>query len=486
MDRTTPARRPATQDRRPLRRGREHPRAGGPGRVPTTAGPTPWSGLLTLAGATFVVVTGEMLPTAVLPHLAADLEVPVARAGLLVSVWAATVVLASFPLVRLTARFDRRRVIAVALAVFAGGNLVTALAGSFALAAGSRVVAAAATGLLWASVNAHSAALVPEHRIARAASVVLGGGTLGTVLAVPAGNAAAGLWGWRPVFVALSVLALLAATAVLTVLTPAPRSAVGGGAAPDRRRQFRPLVTLAGLGGLVLAAHFAAFTFVTALLADRGSAVPASALLLLFGVLGAAGVALVGRVGDRYPHGTGVAVAALVSVSLAALVLLGVHPALDVLLFAVWGVSTGAVGPAVQTAMMRAAGAEHRDTAGTLLPVAFNLGIALGAAAGSAVVDRFSLGLLPALATGLAVLATAGLAISARAAAPARRARRRAGPALRGAATGRGDRRGRRAGSSRITVPARIMSAARATGPAPIMGHARAPDAPRSEEPCPA
>jgi hypothetical protein len=119
--------------------------------------------------------------------------------------------------------------------------------------------------------------------------------------------------------------------------------------------------------------------------------------------------------------------------------------------------------------MMRAAGAEHRDTAGTLLPVAFNLGIALGAAAGSAVVDRFSLGPLPVLATALAVLATAGLAATARAAAPARRAGRtrqvpgrRAARASRAPATGRGDRRGR------------------------IMGPGRVTDAPRSEEPCPA
>ncbi|GAA4287514.1 MFS transporter [Georgenia daeguensis] len=439
MDRTTPAPGVRTDVPDRGRRSREHPRLDLGRDAPTTADRTPWAALLTLAGATFVVVTGEMLPTAVLPHLAADLDVPVARAGLLVSVWAATVVLASFPLVRMTARFDRRRVIAVALAVFAGGNLVTALAGSFALAAGSRVVAAGATGLLWATVNAHSAALVPEHRIARAASVVLGGGTLGTVLAVPAGNAVAALWGWRPVFVGLTVLALLASAAVLTVLAPAPRSAVGGGPTPAGRRPLRPLVVLAGLGGLVLAAHFAAFTFVTALIADRGTAVPASALLLLFGLLGAAGVVLVGRVGDRYPHGTGIAVAALVAASLAALALLGLHPALDVVLFAVWGASTGAVGPAVQTAMMRTAGAEHRDTAGTLLPVAFNLGIALGAAVGSAVVEGLSLGQLPPLATALAVLATVGLA-----------------------AAGRRDRRGR------------------------IMGPARVRPAPRSEEPCPA
>jgi len=409
----------------------------------------PWAGLLVLAGTTFVVVTGEMLPTAVLPVLAADLQVPVARAGLLVSIWAATVVLASFPLVRLTARLDRRHVIAAALAVFAGGNLVTALSGTFAVAAGSRIVAAAATGLLWATVNAHAAAIVPEHRIGRAASVVLGAGTLGTVVAVPAGNAAAQLWGWRPVFVALTLLALVAAAAVLSLLPPAPRSfSAGAGAGagagadadadagadagvrgagspaggPGTRRPLRPVVVLAGLGGLVLAAHFAAFTFVTTLLADHASAVPTSVLLLLFGLLSAAGVALAGQLGDRFVHGTVLAVAALVAASLAALLALGLHPAVDLAVVAVWGISSGAVGPAVQTGMMRAAGAEHRQTAGTLLPVAFNLGIAIGAAGGSVVVERLSLDVLPPLAAALAVLATATLWLTGR-----RQTRRRTG-----------------------------------------------------------
>ncbi|NKY12043.1 MFS transporter, partial [Cellulomonas hominis] len=157
----------------------------------------PWPSLLTLGAVTFTVVAAEMLPTAVLPAMSAHLGVPQDRTGLLVSAWALTLVLATFPLVRLTRRFDSRRVIAAAVLVLGAASAVTAVAGTFGVALGSRLVGAAACGLLWATVNAHSAALVPAERLAPAVAVVLGGATLGTVLGVPAAAAAAEAWGWR-------------------------------------------------------------------------------------------------------------------------------------------------------------------------------------------------------------------------------------------------------------------------------------------------
>ncbi|MFC7405878.1 MFS transporter [Georgenia alba] len=382
----------------------------------------PWPALLTLGLAVFVVVSGEMMPTAVLPTLAADLDVPVAQAGLLVSAWALTVVVASFPLARLTARYDRTTVIAVAMSVFAFATLVTSMAGSYGLAMGSRLVAAAATGLLWSTVNAHAASIVPEHRIARATAIVLFGGTLGTVAGIPAGNAVAEAAGWRLPFVALGVAGLLTAVAVRAVLPRTPvlgtthtghgtgTSDAEAGGAP--RRVLRHVLVIGALGGLTLVAHFAAFTFVAELFAP--STLPTPLLLVVFGAVGAGGVVLVGAASDRHPHLSPVAVSLLLTASLASMLAFGRSAGLDVAVVVAWGVVTGAIGPAVQVAMMRAAGLAHRATAGTLMPVAMNLGIAVGAALGSGVVDRWSVQLLPVLATGAAVLASVGFAVLAR------------------------------------------------------------------------
>ncbi len=381
----------------------------------------PWPALAAMSFTVLVVVSGEMLPAAVLPALAADLGVSLAGAGLLVSAWAATVVVASFPLARLTARLDRPTVIAAALTVFALATLGTAAAGSYGVALGTRLLAAGATGLLWSTVNAHAASIVPEHRIARATAVVLTGGTLGTVVAIPAANALADAAGWRAPFLAVGVLGLAAAVTVVTVLRGAPVvAALGddGGAQAHATRRLGPLLAMAGLGGLVLVAHFMVFTFVAELLAP--SAVPTPALLLVFGLVGAAGVGLVGVASDRHPRAVPLAVALVMAGSLLSVATLGRTAWLDVAVVVVWGLGTGAVGPAVQAGLMRMAGVAHRTTAGTLMPVAMNLGIAVGAAAGSGIVDRWAVGTLPLLAVVPALLAAVGLAVVARRPLPTR------------------------------------------------------------------
>ncbi len=402
----------------------------------TTQRRLPWPSLLVLGGATFVMVTGEMLPTAVLPAMSADLDVPQARTGLLVSLWAATVVVTTFPLVRLTARFDRRTVVAGALAVFAVASALTAFAPAYEVAAGARVLGAAATGLLWASVNAHTSDVVDPGHLARAVAVVLSGATLGTVLGTPLASVVAQAWDWRGAFVALAVLAVVAAVLVRGVVVAAPAraplarsvgappaagAAAGGSSGDvaevaDGRAVLRPLLVVAGLVGLVLVGHFAAFTFVTRLVEQPAAHLPGgvSGLLLLFGVASAVGVVVVGRIGDRRPAATLLVTVVLVAASLVALLAVRAHPAVAVLVVAAWGVTTGALPPLAQTTIMRLAGPEHRSTAATVIPVLFNLGIAVGAALGSAVVDVTGPGALPVPAALVALAAAAGLAVTAR------------------------------------------------------------------------
>jgi len=74
-----------------------------------------------------------------------------------------------------------------------------------------------------------------------------------------------------------------------------------------------------------------------------------------------------------------------------------------------WGVASGALPPLAQTLILREAGREHRALAGALIPVVFNLGIAIGAALAAVVVGRGALAALPTL--GAAVIAAAALGL---------------------------------------------------------------------------
>ena len=73
--------------------------------------------LLVLAGAIFVSVSSEFLPTGLLPDIAADLNVSESRVGLLVTVFALTVVISAAPLTLLTRRFSRKWLLVVLLGV---------------------------------------------------------------------------------------------------------------------------------------------------------------------------------------------------------------------------------------------------------------------------------------------------------------------------------------------------------------------------------
>ncbi|MFD7309833.1 MFS transporter [Promicromonospora sp. NPDC059942] len=382
----------------------------------------PWPSLLVLGAGTLFMVTAEMLPTAVLQQMSTGLGVAESSTGLLVSMWAAVVVVLSFPLVRLTRRWDRRAVIAGGLAVLGLSSALTALAPTFQVAVGARVLGAAAVGLLWATTNAHVADLVPDRLLGRAIAVVLGGATLGMVVGTPLARLVADAAGWRAAFWALAALSLLAAVAVRLVVARAAMldgDAAGGGtgnaAGVAVRRGTGRLLTVTGLVALVLVGHYGAYTYITRLAEAPAQALPGgmSTLLLVFGLASAVGVALAGRLGERSGP------ALVVSVAATALTVLGLGavdagPVVGVAVVVAWGVVSGALPPFAQTLILRLAGPERRSFAGALIPVLFNGGIAVGAALASFVVAGSGVAAVPLLAAVVVGVAAVGLAVSVR------------------------------------------------------------------------
>lgn len=373
----------------------------------------PWVALLTLGAATTVMVTAEMLPTAVLEPMSVGLGVGESRIGHLVGLWALTVVIASIPLVRLTARHRRRRLIVLGLLALAVSAAGTALAPGYGLALIARLVGATAVGVLWATANAHVAALVPEELLGRAVAVVLGGATLGMVIGTPFGRLLAEQIGWRAPFWVLAGAALAAAAAVRSRVPDLPRRP------PDRAAgehpaatSIAPIVRTVVLVAVVLAGHYGAYTFVTRLTAGTGDALPGgmSVVLLVFGLASAAGVAAAGRV--TRPRAL-VAAAVVTAVSVAALTGADqrwLDPWWGLAVVIVWGAASGALPPLAQTGILRAAGTEHRDLAAALIPVVFNGGIAIGATLAAGLVGTGGIGVLPLVAALVVAAGTLGLA----------------------------------------------------------------------------
>jgi DHA1 family inner membrane transport protein len=378
----------------------------------------PWPGLLALAAAVFLSITIELLPTGLLPEMGEGLAVPETLIGLTVSVYAFTVVLTSAPLVAATSRIPRRALLITVLVVLGCSTGLSALAPEYWMFVVARVVGGVAHGVFWALVAAAAARLVPDHLIGRAVAVVLGGGTLALVLGVPAGTVLGQAIGWRAAFGLIALLALVGAV-VVRLAVPADHASASPTAARYRVRDagFWQVILVCAVTAVTMLGQYAVYTYVAPLATDlmgfdAGAIGP---LLFVYGVAGAVGLVIAGSPLARHAVRTMIGSMAVAAVALVTIAL-DVAPAVSVAAFAVWGVAFGAIPPLLQTRLLQAAPAGHRDAASALFTTAFNVGIGGGALIGSILFGVVGVAALPWLyAAVLVVAATVVAAGTARA-----------------------------------------------------------------------
>jgi len=350
--------------------------------------PFPWIGLLTLGTAIFFMVTSEFLPTGLLPQIAGDLDVSEAQVGLLVTIFAGTVVLTTAPLAALTRRFDRKHLILVVLVVFAIANVGAALAPDYGLLVVARVLGGLAHGLFWAVAGAYAGYLVPKHQIARAVAVTSGGGTVAFVLGVPAGTALGTAVGWRASFFVIAgivAVLMLAVVRFLPAVEHRQSLATGEISLPARRDPTFPSVLFICLLVLIVVGGQNVFyTYIAPYLIDSvGFAeVSVGGLLFVYGGAGAIGLVLAGFLGSRFPRGGLYGMLTVVIVAVTAIGLAAGVPFLVVVLLFLWGAAFGGIPALLQTRLLHAASARVRDIGAALLTTAFNIGIGGGAAIG--------------------------------------------------------------------------------------------------------
>jgi predicted MFS family arabinose efflux permease len=344
-----------------------------------------------------------------------DFDVSTAQIGLLVSLWAATIIVASIPLTRLTSRLDRRMVLAGALVVMAVANAATALAPGYEAALGARIVAAMAHGLFWSTVMVYATALVDASRSGRTVALVSAGASGATVLGIPLGTLVGQVADWRFVFAALSVVLLVIATVIARV---AP--SVAGSAGRLRVARSRADGTLRAVLAAALACTFTAaasftlFTYIAPYLTEV-ALLPNSSIspiLLAFGVAGVGGLAVAAATTDRWPVASLLTMTAVLATALMALGLVPRSAVLVVGAMVAWGFAMGGLPAMLQARLLGVASPELRATASAMMVVFFNGGIALGASLGGLLASGRGLAAAALTAGALAALAIAAVAAS--------------------------------------------------------------------------
>ncbi|ONI84116.1 MFS transporter [Actinosynnema sp. ALI-1.44] len=351
-----------------------------------------WLAVAVVGVGVFAMITAEQLPVGLLSRIGADLSISDGTVGLLVTAPGVVAAICSL-LVPLSARrMDRRLLLAGLLLLMVVAQVMTVLADNLPVLIAARVLVGVTIGGFWATAGSLAVRLVPAHHVPRATSIIFGGVAAGNVLGVPAGTRLGELVGWRAAFLTLGGLGLLLFVGMLVLL---PRLAA---AAPidltALRTQWRnPAVRAAMLATLlIVAGHYAAFTYLSPLLRDVSGvgAGMVSSVLLVYGVAGLVSNFIAGSAAGSALRRTVAVVVFALAATVLLFPLLGVTTVGGFALVLVWGLAFGGVGVALQTWIIRVAttGAE----AATVLNVTvFNFAIALGAFAGGFIVDNLGL-----------------------------------------------------------------------------------------------
>ena len=365
-------------------------------------------GLLALSVGAFGIGVTEFAPMGLLPVIAGDLGVSIPTAGLLISAYALGVVIGAPLMTLTTGRVPRRTLLIVLAGIFTIGNLLAAMSTGYGMLMAARILTSFNHGAFFGVGAIVAASLVPPERRAGAVAAMFMGLTIANVVGVPLATWAGDHLGWRASFWGISVLGLatMAALRLTLPVLPAPTGT-------DPKAELRVLTRGPVLGALGLtvvgaSAMFTVFTYITPILREvtQASLGYVTAMLVTYGVGLTVGNWLGGRFADRSVDRTLIVTLAALAAILVAFAMLMSFAVPTAILIFLWGVASFALVPPLQIRVMQAA-ADAPNLASAMNIGAFNLGNAIGAAVGGAVIAG-GLG-YPAVALAGAVASALGL-----------------------------------------------------------------------------
>ena len=248
-----------------------------------------------------VIGTGAFILAGILASISADLGVGVPSVGQAMTAYALSTAMLAPLLLVLTGHWRRKQAMALALVLFAAGNLVCSLAPNLSLLLAGRVLMGA--GAMFTPIVAGLAvAGTPPAERGKALSFVFLGISLSYVVGLPMGTWLASVQSWRlpiQVVAAASILVL----ALLMLRVPASLQSPGAtfrgaGALVSQREVGLPLL----LTLLYFTAIFTLFGYIGPVLQALGPMTvgQVSLMLLAVGVSGVIGTLLGGWANDRF------------------------------------------------------------------------------------------------------------------------------------------------------------------------------------------
>ncbi|WP_261817640.1 MFS transporter [Vibrio gallicus] len=357
--------------------------------------------LFALTLSAFAIGTTEFVIVGLIPTMAADLNVSLPSAGLLVSLYALGVAVGAPVLTALTGHWKRKTVLLSVMGLFVLGNVLAWQAPSYETLIIARILTGLAHGVFFSIGATIATSLVAKEKEASAIAIMFTGLTVALVTGVPLGTYVGQTFGWQTTFLIVAILGVIALIGSFFLIPsnlkqpPVAKLSEQVKVLAEPRLLLVFAITALGYGGT-----FTAFTFLAPILQQiTGFADSAIGIIMLvYGASVAVGNIWGGKLADKKGP---VNALTIIFIGLAATLLVfnvaAFNPITAVLTILVWGAFAFGNVPGLQVYVVNLAEKHVPNSvnvASGMNIAAFNVGIALGSWGGGAIVANPEMGLM--------------------------------------------------------------------------------------------
>ena len=359
-----------------------------------------------MACAAFIFNTTEFVPVALLTDIGQSFDMQSSDVGLMMTVYAWTVMIMSLPAMLATGDMERKGLLLKLFIIFIIGHIISVIAWNYWILLIARMCIAVAHSLFWAITASLVMRVAPKNKKTQAIGMLAIGTSLATILGLPLGRLVGQLVGWRITFAIIAALALVVMVFIMRLLPNLPSKNAGSLSSLPILAKRPLLIGLYATTVIIVSAHFTAYTYIEPFMVQIGELDPnlATIILLVFGVSGITASVIFNRLYRFGPIQFISTAMILLAVSLAFMLVSASYTVTMFSLAFIWGIGISCIGLALQMRVLQLA-PDATDVASAIYSGIFNAGIGAGALFGNQITRHIGLEYIGFSGAALAMIA---------------------------------------------------------------------------------
>ena len=359
-----------------------------------------------MACAAFIFNTTEFVPVALLTDIGQSFDMQSSDVGLMMTVYAWTVMIMSLPAMLATGDMERKGLLLKLFVIFIIGHIISVIAWNYWILLISRMCIAVAHSLFWAITASLVMRVAPKNKKTQAIGMLAIGTSLATILGLPLGRVVGQLVGWRITFAIIAALAVVVMILIMRLLPNLPSKNAGSLSSLPILAKRPLLIGLYATTVIIVSAHFTAYTYIEPFMVQIGELDPnlATMILLVFGVSGITASVIFNRLYRFGPTQFISGAMILLAISLTFMLVSASYIATMFTLAFIWGIGISCIGLALQMRVLQLA-PDATDVASAIYSGIFNAGIGAGALFGNQITRHIGLEYIGFSGAALAMIA---------------------------------------------------------------------------------